>query len=371
MSTLLLSALALPPLALAIWWFRRAAAPQPAPAADRARHHPASPAAKEPRHEPLADAAPAAAMPPALACFEWRTADQLDADKLDRLLAAIQDIPRPSHALQQLLSPEFLTKASSGELRELVMGEPLIVAQVVATVNSPFHGLRTPVTDIGQAVTFLGITRVRNICLQHLLAETLQPKLPGVRKAFNALWTASAIASELAVRLDKAMGTPAQTPLATMVLLGFVGQLATASLIPLTGLSAWLQRDRLTRARLEQDLLGLNAGEIGHLLMQRWGLPAALVADVRDTGRLLVTPPQQIEPERLPRLAQAYLCTRLGERLALGHMDSLDGYRPADDDAVDIHHLRACAAHPALARLDEVLQSPGLREALRRVPPPA
>lgn len=370
MSTLLLAALALPPLALAIWWFRRPVAPLPAPAADRVLR-PVVPAAKAPRHEPLSGSAPAVALPPALSGFEWRTTDRLDADKLDRLLATIQDIPRPPQALQRLLSPEFLARASSGELRELVMSEPLIAAQMVATVNSPFHGLHTPVTDIGQAVTFLGIARVRSICLQHLLAEALKPKLPGVRKAFHALWTASAIASELAVRLDKALGPPAQTPLATPVLLGFVGQLATASLIPPTGLSAWLQRDRLARARLEQELLGLNACEIGHLLMQRWGLPDALVADVRDGGRLLVTPPERIEPERLPRLAQAYLCARLGERLALGQMRSLEGYRPVEDDAVDMHHLRACAALPALARLDEVLHSPGLQEALRRVPQPA
>ena len=201
-----------------------------------------------------------------------------------------------------------------------------------------------------------------------MLAGSFKPKLAGVQKTFDTVWKASAIASEIAARLDKALHLPAQGSLATQVVLSFVGLLATASVIPPTGLSAWLQRDRLGRARLEQDLLGLNSTEVGHLLLtHRWSLPAALVADVHDGGRLLVTAPQDIDPERVPRLALAWLCARLGERLALGQLQSLEDYLPSEDDAVDMHHLRACLSHPALTRLNEVLHAPELLRAVRQM----
>lgn len=93
--------------------------------------------------------------------------------------------------------------------------------------------------------------------------------------------------------------------------------------------------------------------------------------DVYDGSRLLVTPMQAVAPGRAPRLALAYLCARLGERLALGQLPSLERYHPADDDAVDMHHLRTWLAHPVLARLDEALHAPELLRTLAQMRSPA
>lgn len=365
MSSLLLSIAAVPLLALAWWGFRRSSlqAVRPAPKAVVMRAPASSTMAPVVREEAL--------VPEALTRFHWRTEAEMEPDKRDRLMAAIRDIPHPPRALQRILAPDFMARASSTELREVIMGEPLIAAKVVASINSPFYGLHTPVTDLGQAVTFLGIQSVHNTCLQHMLAGSFKPKLPGVQKTFDTLWKASAIASEIASRLDKALHLPAQGSLATQVVLSFVGLLATASVIPPTGVSAWLQRDRLGRARLEQDLLGLCSGEIGHLLLtNRWALPASLVADVRDASRLLVTPPQALGPECVPRLALAYLCAHLGERLALGQLHSLESYLPSEDESADMHHLRACLAHPGLSRLNAALHAPELLRAVAQMQAP-
>jgi HD-like signal output (HDOD) protein len=360
-----------------VWWmFRR-------PAASAARPLPVAVDAPRPAAQRRASAAPASAapaqatarmptearpLPTELAAFVWKREADLEPERRDTLLAAVRGIPRPPRSMQQLLSPEFLASASSADLSELVMGEPLIAAKVLATVNGSFYGLQKPVTSIGQAVTFLGINTVRSICLQYMLAEAFKPKLAEAQQAFDRIWKASAIAGEMAVRLGKALHLPDQSSLSTQVVLGFVGQLATASLIPPAGLAQWLGRDRLERARLEQELLGLSASEVGAVLMKSWELPDSLVADVADSGRLLVTEPQSIDTARLPRLALAYLCARLGERLAMGQLTSLNDYFPQDDAAVDTHHLRAALTHPALAaKLDAALQAPELQAAVKQM----
>lgn len=362
MSVPLLFLAALPTMALAWWWLRR---PAPQPAGTSVGRVVALVPPATTVDTPIRVAARA---PEGLARFHWRTEEEIEPEKRDRLMAAIRDIPRPPQALARLLSPEFMARASSSELIELVMGEPWIAARMLARANSPIHGLRHQVTDLGQAVTFLGLQNVRALCLQTLMAEALHPTQPGVRKTFDTLWLASSIASELATRLDRGLNLSAPGALVTQVVLSFVGPLATASLIPPTGLSAWLQRDRLARTRLEQDLLGLGASEIGHLLLtNRWSLPGTLADDVRDGGRLLVSAPEGMATERVPRLALAYLCTRLGERLALGQLASLEGYQPAEDDAPDMHHLRTCLQHPALAGLAEVLHSAELLRAVHQM----
>ncbi|WP_169802368.1 HDOD domain-containing protein [Hydrogenophaga flava] len=279
-------------------------------------------------------------------------------------MKAIKDIPRPPRSMQKLLSPEFVAKAGSTELSELVMGEPLIAAKVLSTVNAPLYGLQKPVTSIGQAVTFLGMNTVRSLCLQYMLAEAFKPKLAETQRWLDAIWRASAIASELCVRLGKTLNLPDQGSLSTQVVLSFVGQLTTASLIPAGGVEKWLKCDRLLRAHTEQELLGLNASEIGSLLMKSWDLPESLIDEVRGVGRQLVTPFMVTDRARAPRFALAYLCARLGERFALGELDSLEGYDPALDIAADTHHLRASLAHPVLARLDQALAAPDLQAAL-------
>lgn len=326
-------------------------------------------ASAPPRLVPVAQMpiAPSEPLPAELGGFVWRDESRLDASRRDALMAAIRGIPRPPSSLQQLLSPEFIAKAGSAELSDLVMTEPLIAAKVLSTVNAPFYGLHKPVGNIGQAVTFLGINSVRGICLQYMLAEAFKPTLAEAQKTFDAIWKASAIAAELAVRLGKTLNLPDQGVLSTQVVLGFVGQLATASLIPAAGLSRWVACNRLERSRVEQDLLGLSAGEIGRLLMNTWALPQDLIADVADTGRLLVTPVGEIPTSRIPRLAVAYLCGLLGERLAGQQLASLDGYDLASDPSVDTHHLRACLGHPALARLPAALQAPELHKAIQQM----
>lgn len=391
MSPLLLWLAAVLVLALAWWWWRKPPAhrpgeapPPPAPPKARPEATPRqTPSASPPVPPPTLPPAPVVVtapppalgpVPPELASFQWRPEAVLDSDRRQALETAVRGIPRPPRSMQQLLSPEFLTRASSTELSELVMGEPLIAAKVLAKVNSPYYGLRQPVTGIGQAVTFLGINTVRSICLQYMLADAFKPTLAEAQKAFDSIWQASGLASELAVRLGKALNLPDQSALATQVVLGFVGQLATASLIPAAGLPAWLHRDRLARARLEQDLLGLNAVEIGGMLMRSWELPNALVNDVSDMGRLLITPPLAIQPARLARIALGYLCVRLGERLALEPLPVEQALGLGDGP--DTHHLRAAIAQdPVLAGLPAALQAPDLIATMRlatgQVTPPA
>lgn len=331
---------------------------------------PATPAAPAPGPAPAIVPLPVLPVEPppaALAQFQWLTVDHLDPARRDTLLSAVRGIPRPPRSMQQLLSPDFVARASSAELSELVMAEPLIAAKVLSTVNSPVYGLQRPVASIGQSVTFLGMNTVRGICMQYMLAEAFKPKLAEAQRCFDTLWRASAVASELCVRLGKALNLTDQGSLSTQVVLSFVGQLATASLIPPAGLDKWLRCDRLERARLEQDLLGLNACEIGGLLMSSWELPASLVDEVNGVGRQLVTPFIVTDRARAPRFALGYLCARLGERLALGELDTLDGYDPRLDIAADTHHLRASLAHPALARLDQALAAPELQAAIEQM----
>jgi hypothetical protein len=123
----------------------------------------------------------------------------------------------------------------------------------------------------------------------------------------------------------------------------------------------------LERASAEQLRLGLSATEIGSLLMQEWGLPASLIAEVAEIDRMLVTPVEQIEPGRSAGLALCYFCARLGERLALGSVSDLAAFDLAADASMDFFYLRRHLDSPRLARLAEFLHSAELVKSVHQM----
>jgi HD-like signal output (HDOD) protein len=344
---------------------------------------PAGGPAPRPLRTPLPPARPAEApapptlaplpeLPPeALGSFNWRVADGLPADHRDALVTAVRRIPRPPAALHQMLSPQFLDRASSNALSELITAEAQIAAKVLATVNAPYHGLQRPVSGIGQAVTFLGLNTVRSICLQSLLQDAFKPTHPAQKQVHAEIWNASALASELCTRLCAKLGLADAGALVAQVLLSFLGHLATATLLagqPGPAGARLSCGPLLDRTRAAQDQLGLGPAEIGALLLREWGLPDAIVNEVRAIDQLLVTPAGQLRAEHSQRLAVAHLCARLGEHLATGGpttAGSLAGLAAGQAQAEDGFHLRAHLAAPALARLPEHLQAPDLVQALQ------
>lgn len=110
--------------------------------------------------------------------------------------------------------------------------------------------------------------------------------------------------------------------------------------------------------------MDLSAGEVGGLLMQAWGIPAELIDGARDIDRVLVTPPSNPPPSDAPRKALGYLCARLGERLALGRLTSLEGYDPFADTGADTHCLNQYLRHPKLKGLSAALASAELQETM-------
>ncbi|GAA6141595.1 HDOD domain-containing protein [Hydrogenophaga sp. 5NK40-0174] len=310
---------------------------------------------------------PPRALPDALASFKWHKEGDLPRPHVEKLLSAVKGIPRPPRAMQKLISPGFLQTASSSDLAELLMKEPVIAAKVLATVNSPAYGLRQPIAGLGQAITFLGMNTVRSICLQSMLNEAFKAGLAESQATFDAIWRATAVASDLASRLGKALKVPDLGELSTQVIFSFVGELAFASLLPAEQRERWLRTKSLPRLKMEQDVMGFTTAEFGGLLLKEWEVPAELSAKVVHTGRIVVTPADKASPAMAPRMAVAYLSQVLARRLALGHLSSLREYDIGQDDSPEMHHLRDYLHHPQLQGLSELLASEDIHSAAERL----
>lgn len=360
--------------AAAVWLLLRRPVKPPAPALTTARRaaqagnaHARPITRLVPAPARAASPEAASALPAELEGFQHVLADTLTTERRSAFVAMFRDVPRPPKLLQHLLSPEFLNAADSSHLVKLISAEPLIAAKVLAAVNSPLYGLKSPVRSVGQAVTYLGLNSVRSQCLQYILIAAFKADTPARQQLLDSAWRASALASALAQQLCYRLNLPEPGTTVGAVVLSFLGRLATAATMPQGVLAKVPARDFLQRSRAEQGLMGLCAGEIGRLLMVDWGLPEHIAADAADIDTMLVTPFSALDSQRNARLAVGYLCARLGEQLACGERTDLLDFDLYDSTAAELHHLQAGLADARLAPLAELLREPRLSADLQRM----
>lgn len=331
----------------------RASVPNPAP-----RAAPTSPQTS------AAAPVPPLALPAELQSFQRLQASDLAPERRAELLQRLGQIPRPPKSLQRLVSPDFVQTATSLELSELVLGEPQVAAKVLATVNSPLYGLSRPVVSLGQGITFLGLNTVRGICVRYMLDQAFPVSDPVIKLALDRMWNASALASELTLRLAPRLGLPDAGALVTQVVLSYLGHQAALSLLTPPQVQELQGQDLLTRTQQEQAWLGLGGAELGRMLMQAWELPASIVSAVTAVDGWLAHPSTENNTSTTGT-ALCYLCARLGEKLALGDWTDLASHPLQADESIDLLVVKHQLLTTHGERLSEALAAPELQQALQ------
>lgn len=306
---------------------------------------------------------PPAPLPPALAAFRLVAAEQLEPDARASLAERLQVFPPPPRALRRLLGEGGEVIATPVQLEEMMLGEGTVAYKILAVINSPFHGLPQRVHGIAAAAPALPLCTLRSICLQHLINEAFPIADPAREQDRVAHAQSLAIACELACRLGVKLHLPDVDALVTPVALSFVGRMAAVRLLEKVDPGSSL----LDRSLAEQQALGLSATEIGRLLLRQWGVAEEMVEQACAIDAPLWQPVELVSPSQVIVRAVGYLCARLGELLAAGHLQGLLGFDPADQQRADFHHLRSYLARSALARLPEYLHSADLEHAVQRM----
>jgi len=306
-------------------------------------------------------------VPQALVGFCLVHADRLPPERRASITSVFRNIPRPSRLMQHLAAVDLLSEASAARLVELIAAEPVIAGKLLSAVNSPLYGLQTPVASVAQAVTFLGLTQVRTICLRYALMQSFAQEAPERQAMLDRVWQSSALACEMAQVMTHTLSIRDPGAVGSAVLLSFLGRLAVTATTPTRLLTATDQPDHLGRTRAEQDLLGVGSCEVGRLLMRDWDLPEPIIASACDAADWLVQPAVSSDPGRAETLALTYLCARLGERLASGALPSLQALDLLSEDSADFFHLRQSLSPSRLTRWAAALRAPALSARLGRL----
>lgn len=188
------------------------------------------------------------------------------------------------------------------EIAAIIEQDPVLSAQVLRSVNSPYYSPRSTISSVQRAVSFMGINAVRNL----LLCLAVQELFPlQIRFPLEAFWECSLRRGAAAKSLARHKGLPR------------LEQAFTMGLCQDLGVLLWLQHspqperygDAMSlpaRQRLELELdSGAGHPELGFELFGQWHLPEDLALPIRHHHDPDGAPGPHAEMARLASAAEA------------------------------------------------------------------
>lgn len=195
-------------------------------------------------------------------------------------LEAIQpsELPSPPQAAIQIMRACCSEESSVAELSKLASSDPVLTAELLRVVNSPFFGLGREVQSIARAVTVLGQRTLRNIALCISVRDALRNEaLPGFDS--TSFWEEALLRAVSARALGSIAGLDEDDCFTAGILQDF-GLLVMFHLRP-DKVSAWKRMQVQSpdvRRSMELEHFGTTHDAVAHALACAWDLPPDLTA---------------------------------------------------------------------------------------------
>ena len=160
--------------------------------------------------------------------------------------------------------------------REIAMDQ-VISAKVLKLVNSGFYGFSEPISTIQHAVTLLGFNTVKSLVLSSTVLDLMKDSLPGLwEHSLACARTCSIIAGH--IEIDE------QEEISTAGLLHDLGKVILRQTMEreFRLIANCIDCADMLFYQAEEKILGVNHGEMGGWLLEKWALPPQLVEPIVD-----------------------------------------------------------------------------------------
>lgn len=209
--------------------------------------------------------------------------DLLADQRLAGVVARTRTLPSLPELYAKLIQVLESPEGSLREVAEIISSDVGMAAKVLQLVNSAFFGLRHPIHNPSQAITYLGMDTVRAV----VLTASAFSKFEGsdaAKQAADHLYPHSIRTGALCAKIAATLGSDKMLADDALMagLLHDVGRLILAAELPnvlqLVFQNAREQHVALHKA--EKAVLGTTHAELGAYLLGLWGLPHRIVEAV-------------------------------------------------------------------------------------------
>ncbi|MEQ3513026.1 HDOD domain-containing protein [Pseudoalteromonas sp. BZB3] len=244
----------------------------------------------------------------------------------DKVLADLKSgfsLPSKPEVLQNLQNELNNDEPELGNIAEIISEDVGTAAAVLKVINSPAYGMSRTITDIRQAVMFLGVNCITQLVTGHLLKNAFKQEDCCI--SLQRFWDNATDMSQLAIAIGKQIKTT--VPLENLQLLGLFHD----SGVPAMAMRFDNYNDLMTRAyqRGEQSLLyyeeqiyPVSHTIVGYYLASSWHLPKPICQMI-----LRHHDESYLKEETDPTLKATFAAMKLAENLSF----EAKHFRPCGD----------------------------------------
>lgn len=205
--------------------------------------------------------------------------------ELEELIDGTVSIPTIPTVLTEITEIFNSPDGSAKQAGEVIEKDAAIATRVLRLVNSPFYGLKNPVSNINLACSILGLRAIKNLVVQATVLQTFGSS-PEVRD-FDANWLwdhsfKTAVACRMLADRSPVANGMAREDAYTCGLIHDIGKLILIdSQADRFAEALRMSRgDKLPLAKAEGEVFGFNHAHVGGLLANRWKLAPNVQAAV-------------------------------------------------------------------------------------------
>jgi len=188
------------------------------------------------------------------------------------------DLPLLPAIFQQFTDKLDDPGAKAEDFAEIISSDPSLTVKLLKIVNSAYYSFTATITDVGHAITIVGLTELRELILAVSVVEFFDD-LPNQIVNMNTFWHHSVMTGLLARELQNTSAFRTRQSMFTAGMLHDIGSLVFYNRLPEIARSVLEVSDRENKVRylVERSNLGFDHANIGGELVRHWGLPGFLV----------------------------------------------------------------------------------------------
>jgi HD-like signal output (HDOD) protein len=195
--------------------------------------------------------------------------------------AAIPSMPQVATRFLEIIhDPEFEYRSAV----EVISSDPGTASEILRLANSALFGVTRQVTSLSQAMTLLGIKRIRSLVLGRYIVDCINQKTPTDIDA-SYYWRRSLTTAVMSARLAEALGSEFCEEAFICGLLADIGVVILDDALHDSYRSIaeeYRPHGRADLATLERDQLGSTHADVSALVLEHWQLPDLVCDAVRN-----------------------------------------------------------------------------------------
>ncbi len=192
------------------------------------------------------------------------------------VLAGIERLPSLPNIVNEVIRLTIDSTSKAEDFVSLFSNEQTLTAKMLRIVNSPFYGLRTPVTTINKAIVILGYKTLKSLVLASSSSQIFKKGLLDYGFAEDGLWlhsvTVASFARHIARKWARLPGDRVDE-LFVVGLMHDIGKIVIGSELSKysSECANFIDSGKSSDVSdMETDVVGIDHTEVGQIIITKW-----------------------------------------------------------------------------------------------------